>query len=447
MKKMLILVFCFLILLTGCGGSNKEKGSESEETQKEASIEVDKKILSVDVTLPVALVEEEGVDIETTLEEIRQTDGINKVTLNDNGTVTYNMTKSKHSEMIKSIKDSIDESSDELVNDVENSIVKIENSSDYTNFEVYVNPEKYNVFEMFSAMVFYMQGIMYNSFNGNNDAEIIVKFINNETGEIIEEGSSAAFLESSESENVSDEDVLVSIEELPIDLKILEPDSIGSVYGEMVFTNNSRYPITSFSVTTLKKDDNENSYYSSYDTVLPGEFSPKFSTFAPESGDINDVEYLEISYYVLDGDVYKSYEYDIKTKKYELWNIDVDSANDKVPVKIDELPFDLKLDPPNSFGDAYGTMIYSNNSDYTLLNYSVKMLKKDVNEITYYSNSDTVLPGETSPNFSASGPSTGDLSDIEVLGYDYQISTDEGKEYFIEYNVKTDIYTMLDHNF
>lgn len=56
-------------------------------------------------------------------------------------------------------------------------------------------------------------------------------------------------------------------------------------------------------------------------------------------------------------------------------------------------------------------------------------------------------PGETSPNFSASGPSTGDLSDIEVLGYDYQILTNEGKEYFIEYNVKTDIYTILEHNY
>lgn len=446
MKKLLTLFLCFLILLTGCGGSN-EKQNESKETQKEASIEVDKKILSVDVTLPVALVEEQDVDIETTLEEIRQTDGINKVTLNDNGTVTYNMTKSKHSEMIKSIKDSIDESSDELINDVENSIVKIENSADYTRFDVYVNPKKYNVFEMFNAIVFYIQGIMYNSFNGNNDAEIIVKFINNETGEVIEEGSSAAFLENGESKNISDKDVLVSIEELPFDLTILEPDSIGNIYGEMVFTNNSKYPITSFSVTILKKDDNEKSYYSTYDTVLPGESSPKFSTFAPESGDINDVEYLEISYYVLDGDVYKSYDYDTKTKKYELWNIDVDSANDKVPVKIEELPFDLKLDPPNSYGDVYGTMTYSNNSDHTLLNYSVKMLKKDVNETTYYSNYDTILPGETSPNFSASGPSTSDLADIEVLEYGYKILNDEGKEYFIEYNVKTDIYTMLEDNY
>lgn len=197
MKKIIIILFAMFIILTGCGENkavnNPEKDLENE--NKEAALEVDKKLLSVDIRLPIEMIEEEGVDIETTLEEIRKTEGINKVTLNNDGTVTYNMTKNKHNEMMQTIEESLMESSNELLKSPDNSIVKIENSKDYTLFEVYVDPSRYNEFELFTALSFYIQGIYYNAFNGNSDAEIIVKFINNDTNEIIEEGSSKALTE------------------------------------------------------------------------------------------------------------------------------------------------------------------------------------------------------------------------------------------------------------
>lgn len=204
MKKLLIVLLS-LILITGCSKAEEPKvedpdvkvtTEDNKETKKEdVGIEVDKNILSVDVTLPLSFMVEEGEDIEASLNEARKGEGINSVTLNDNNTVTYNMTKSKHKEMMESIEESLKESSDELINDSENSILKIENSSDYKSFDIFVDPDKYNQLEMFNALLFYMQGIMYNSFNGNNDAIITVKFINNETGEIIEEGNSSAFME------------------------------------------------------------------------------------------------------------------------------------------------------------------------------------------------------------------------------------------------------------
>lgn len=40
------------------------------------------------------------------------------------------------------------------------------------------------------------------------------------------------------------------------------------------------------------------------------------------------------------------------------------------------------------------------------------ILLKDKNEKTYLSNYDTVLPGETSPNFKCFGPDTGNIDDI-----------------------------------
>lgn len=191
MKKLVIILLSMTLILTSCGGGDTKEESKTEvakeETKQESGIEVDKKLLTVDVTLPVSLIEEEGVDIETTLANAKNTEGISKVVLNDNDTVTYTMTKDKHNEMMASIEQSIKELIDELIASEDNSIVKIENSKDYKSFDVYVDPEKYNTLEMFNAILFYMQGIMYNSFAGDNNVDVIVKFINNKTNEVIDE--------------------------------------------------------------------------------------------------------------------------------------------------------------------------------------------------------------------------------------------------------------------
>src|SRR5699024_9430963 len=73
------------------------------------------------------------------------------------------------------------------------------------------------------------------------------------------------------------------------------PDSIGNVYMEATYTNNSDYTITGYDMTVLLKDKNETTYLMNYDTVLPGETSPKFESFGPDTQDENDYEILELS--------------------------------------------------------------------------------------------------------------------------------------------------------
>lgn len=85
---------------------------------------------------------------------------------------------------------------------------------------------------------------------------------------------------------------LVKIEELPIQVQILDPDSIGTRYLEAVYKNDSKYIIKGLSITVLLKDKNERTYLAIYDNVLPGDTSPKFETFAPESGKLEDCEFL-----------------------------------------------------------------------------------------------------------------------------------------------------------
>lgn len=112
---------------------------------------------------------------------------------------------------------------------------------------------------------------------------------------------------------------IVKISDLRIRYTILPPNSIGTVYMEGTYTNNSKYTIKSFSLTVLLKDKNDKTYLSCYDTVLPGETSPIFDSFGPDSQSPDDVEFLECSLQVIDetGDS-KFIDYDYKLKTYSI---------------------------------------------------------------------------------------------------------------------------------
>lgn len=84
---------------------------------------------------------------------------------------------------------------DSLVDDENNSFLKIEVNSDTSEYKVYVDPERYNEFESFSALGLYLQSAFYRSIAGDKDIYTTVKFINNETGETLNEANSKEFFE------------------------------------------------------------------------------------------------------------------------------------------------------------------------------------------------------------------------------------------------------------
>lgn len=114
------------------------------------------------------------------------------------------------------------------------------------------------------------------------------------------------------------EGIPIKVEELPYKITILEPNSIGTRYMQATYTNKSKYPTTGISITVLLKDKNEKTYLTNYDTVMPGETSPIFETFAPPSGKYDDIEILKIEIRASkeDGKTI-SIEYDNKLKKYD----------------------------------------------------------------------------------------------------------------------------------
>lgn len=110
---------------------------------------------------------------------------------------------------------------------------------------------------------------------------------------------------------------IVTIEELPLSIIILEPDSIGTRYLEATYTNNSKNTVQGLNITILLKDKNEKTYLSIYDTVLPGETSPKFVTFAPDTGMVDDIEYVMYEIIAAKGDGTTVHlTYDTKLEKY-----------------------------------------------------------------------------------------------------------------------------------
>ena len=111
----------------------------------------------------------------------------------------------------------------------------------------------------------------------------------------------------------------VKIENLHYDITILPPNSIGTVWMEATYTNNSSYVIKSFSLTILLKDKNEKTYLSCYDTVLPGETSSIFNSFGPTSMLSDDIEILKCSLRAIDENGDNMFiDYDYKTETYDV---------------------------------------------------------------------------------------------------------------------------------
>lgn len=144
-----------------------------------------------------------------------------------------------------------------------------------------------------------------------------------ETTENDVEAENITNVEIDDSDKAPGDEPLVMVEELPYDIEIQQPNSIGTVYGIATYTNQSEYPIGSLRLTVNLKDQNDKTYYTTHDTVMPGETSPSFDSFAPETMNPEDIEILEISYRViLDDGSEQSVDYDVKLDRYKTLHIE-----------------------------------------------------------------------------------------------------------------------------
>ena len=169
---------------------NEENDLASDMTELEAigDVEVENGILTVSITMPADL-----VDDATTQEELNEGAGeyYQTALLNEDGSVTYKMTKAQHRAMLNSFTESFDQALQEMIDDNQTyRIAGIKHNEDYTVFDVTEDNDTLGFTDSFSVLAFYMYGGIYNIFSGNKVDNIVVNFYG-PSGNLIQSVNSA----------------------------------------------------------------------------------------------------------------------------------------------------------------------------------------------------------------------------------------------------------------
>ena len=187
MKKLLTLLLSSAFILGACSGDEETKeenteattvaeSGEAEEPEEstEGGVDVDKGLFNVEVTLPASLFE--GEDMEAVIADA-EAEGAKEATLNEDGSVTYKMSKSEHKEMLEEMATSVEDAKKEIVESGDYASVQaIENSNTYDSFTVKVDREAFeNSFDGFATMTLGLIGTYYQAFDGSDPEELHVE--------------------------------------------------------------------------------------------------------------------------------------------------------------------------------------------------------------------------------------------------------------------------------
>ncbi len=195
MKKAIATALAMILAmgLVACGtvpsdSSVNNDASTSAATESQQSIEVEKELFDVKVTLPADVVG------EITQEELdAESDHFHSATLNEDGSVTFVMSKSQHKELLKELAASIQDELDKMPGSEQlPNVTKVEANKGFTVFTVTTSSQELSIQESFSVLNFYVYGGMYGLFSQEDVDNIHVDFVNAATGEIIESADSSS---------------------------------------------------------------------------------------------------------------------------------------------------------------------------------------------------------------------------------------------------------------
>ena len=150
-------------------------------------VEVENGIMTVKITVPADL--SKGI----TQEQLDAAVGekYQSAVLNEDGSVTYKMTKDQHREMLESLSKSFEEALQGIVDDNETySISNITHNDDFTEYDVTLDGAELGMSDSISVMGMYMYGGIYSIFKGHNPEHVIVNFRDSE-GNLVKSADSA----------------------------------------------------------------------------------------------------------------------------------------------------------------------------------------------------------------------------------------------------------------
>ena len=111
------------------------------------------------------------------------------ITLNDDGSVTYRMPKSKHEELMIGVRETIDGSLKDMTTSDTAVFSSVTHNSDYTEFTVTCKADSIGLSESISRVALYYMGGFYNLYNGTPADNIKVVYLD-PAGNILEETNS-----------------------------------------------------------------------------------------------------------------------------------------------------------------------------------------------------------------------------------------------------------------
>ena len=117
--------------------------------------------------------------------------------LNDDGSITYKLTKKQHKAMLDELMNSLEKSFTEMINSKDYSFTSIKHNKDYTQFDVTLSTDELGLSESFATLTFYMAGGVYGIFSGKKADKIIVNYYN-AAGKLINTADSSKLGESEE---------------------------------------------------------------------------------------------------------------------------------------------------------------------------------------------------------------------------------------------------------
>ena len=164
-----------------------DSGSSSSELDSLGDIDVDRNLFDVTITLPAEYAE--GMSQEE-LDEAAESEGYQAV-LNDDGSITYTMTKAQHAKMMEDLKASLEESMASMVGSEEYpDITSVTANEDYTEFTITTKNSEVSFAESFGSLALFTYSGIYHIFDGTPVDNIHIDYVNATTGEIIESSDS-----------------------------------------------------------------------------------------------------------------------------------------------------------------------------------------------------------------------------------------------------------------
>ena len=198
--KLIKVLLCILMMLNlvGCSGNkssdDKKSGNEASEgiqvSTGDDSARIYNTVTNVKVTLPASLFE--YVDEEISQEDLDKAafeNGFISATLNEDGSVTYVMSKDKYNAYVAELAMQIDKGLEELCNTENSTIVDIKHNADFTDYTITLDADVVGFTESFVSLAIVLYSAFYYGFTGKDMTSGVHFTYVNKSGDVLEEYS------------------------------------------------------------------------------------------------------------------------------------------------------------------------------------------------------------------------------------------------------------------